>query len=125
MTTCYSCKKEIGIFKPRGTAKDILKAGYKTPDGMSEHDRLCQGCLDEIRRTQPQGSTIRQTRPMKMTVFIPLGLFAIWFILKFGYTQIDLHPELLMLLMGGLAWGFLITGCMVVWDYYKSWRKRN
>jgi hypothetical protein len=55
VTNCYSCKKEIGFFKPRGTTEDITRAGYKPPEGMLEHDRLCQECLDEIRRTQTQG----------------------------------------------------------------------
>lgn len=51
-TLCFSCKKEIGLFKPRGTKTDIVKAGYESPTGMSDTDRLCQECLNKIKKTQ-------------------------------------------------------------------------
>ncbi len=49
---CYSCKKEIGFLKPRGTSTDIVRAGYDPPTGMSDTDKMCQECLSEIKKTQ-------------------------------------------------------------------------
>lgn len=58
MGTCFTCKKKIGMLKSRGSKKDVIHAGYVTPESMTDHDRLCQSCLDEIKRTQVQGKKI-------------------------------------------------------------------
>ena len=60
VTTCYSCRKEIGMFGHRGTTMDILRAGFTPPDGMSKHDRLCQECLDQFKTTQVRGQKLNE-----------------------------------------------------------------
>lgn len=123
MTTCYSCKKEIGFFKPRGSVDDVLKSGYRPPQDMTEPDKLCQTCLDEIKRTQIKGSIANQKKPMKLKPVIPLGLFAIyvWVKLTFESTG-DVNID--AIIVSSLLWGWIITGGIVVWDYFQSWRRK-
>lgn len=84
MTTCYSCKKEIGVFKPRGMIKDILRAGYKAPDGMTQYDKLCQECLDGIKINQIQGKkTVERVNVIgQLVLCFIFPLLAFWRIEK-------------------------------------------
>lgn len=79
MTKCYSCEKDIGIFKSRGKSKDIIRAGYEPPEGMLEHHVLCQDCLDNIRQTQTQGEKLNERVNMAgqiiLCFFFPLLSF--------------------------------------------------
>ncbi|MEX0862689.1 hypothetical protein [Nitrosopumilus sp.] len=59
-SSCYNCKKSIGKIQRRGTIKDIIRSGYKHPEGMLDTDNLCQECCDEIRRTQTQGQKMNE-----------------------------------------------------------------
>ncbi len=48
MGNCFSCHKKLGITNNWRNAKTIQEYGYKPPEGMSKHDKLCASCLDVI-----------------------------------------------------------------------------
>lgn len=58
---------------------------------------------------------------MKLTIFIPIGLFAIWYILKFGHMELD--QSIAWWLMGSLALGTIVSGIIVGVDYIKTFIK--
>ena len=57
MGECFSCQKKIHILSRQGDKKFIIRNGYIPNEKMAESDKLCQSCLDEIKRTQTQGKT--------------------------------------------------------------------
>lgn len=60
LTNCFSCHKKLRIFSHRGDKKDVLRAGYQPPTGISDGDKLCQNCLDQIKLTQERGKTFKK-----------------------------------------------------------------
>ncbi len=57
-TICFSCKKNIGLFKPRAHKKEIIRVGYTPPNDMSDKDSLCQECLSVVKLNQVQGKNL-------------------------------------------------------------------
>jgi len=57
MGECFSCQKKIHILSRQGDKKFIIRNGYIPNEKMAESDKLCQSCLDEIKRTQTQVKT--------------------------------------------------------------------
>jgi len=57
MVECFSCQKKIDILDRQGDKKFIIRHGYIPNEKMTESDKLCQSCLDEIVRTQTQEKT--------------------------------------------------------------------
>lgn len=106
MTICFSCNTHIGFFKPRASKKEITRAGYVPVSGMSENDKLCQKCLDEIKRTQVQGKRLTDKVGMVgqiiLCLIFPLLAFwriektlrflAYWAIIAIGITVIIAVP---------------------------------
>lgn len=75
-TNCFSCHKKIGLLKSRGDKAIILRNGYRPPERMVEHDKLCQDCLNQIRLSQvpeiiqePQTKDILRKKSLKRIIY--------------------------------------------------------
>ena len=62
MSECFTCHKKLNVFSAQGNKKFIIRNGYIPPDNMTEHDTLCQSCLDEIKRTQTRGKNMDEKK---------------------------------------------------------------
>ena len=81
---CFSCNKKITAFDARGSKKQVEDKGFQIPNGMSDDDKLCQGCLDKIREAQVGGfvSTLEEVehsknginRPTRWWYLVPIFL---------------------------------------------------
>lgn len=102
--SCFSCKREIGIFKARGSSKEIIRAGYVPPTSMSEQDRLCQECLNDIRSTQTQSKKPHG----KINVGVQIILCIVFPLLAFWRIKRLTDFILFWLIMLGITLGMFV-----------------
>lgn len=82
MSNCFSCHKKFGVFGKRANREFILTYGYQPPERMSNYDKLCQSCLDNIKNTQVQGKVrqFKQSVGWNIVIIFLLAPVAFYFV---------------------------------------------
>ena len=59
---CYSCKQKIHIGNLKTSRTRFIQMGLTPPEGMSQSDKICTKCLQEIYEKQIKQSRIKKLK---------------------------------------------------------------
>ena len=57
---------------------------------------------------------------MKLSVFIPIGLFTIWYILKYGFMETIINKDITTMITLSLAFSTIVSGIIVAVNYVRG-----
>jgi|APSaa5957512535_1039671.scaffolds.fasta_scaffold111923_2 hypothetical protein len=93
MGNCFSCKNRIGVLKQECSKKMIMRSGYIPPENITDSDKVCVPCFENIKKTQTKGIThnekvslVFQSVILLLGIVIPfVWLYPFYKIGKIGY----------------------------------------